>query len=73
MMLNAFQNKRSGPGGSARRLHHLGGVFTSADGLVFNLDGGAETGLTRVVKGKFVSVVACRYPAILYLQTTTSS
>lgn len=33
MMLNTFQNKRSGPGGSARRLHHLGGVFTSKDGL----------------------------------------
>lgn len=57
MMLNAFQNRRSGPGGSARRLHQLGGVFTSNMSWLSNPDGGAETGSTRAIKGKSVSVM----------------
>ena len=58
MMLNAIQNRRRGPGGSARRLHHKSLNF------IQGLYVGAETGSTRVIKGKLVSVVASRYLAI---------
>ncbi|MDB5491250.1 MAG: hypothetical protein JWO78_1099 [Micavibrio sp.] len=58
MMLNAIQNRRRGPGGSARRLHHKSPL--SRRGLY----DGAETGSTRVIKGKLVSVLASRYLAI---------
>ena len=43
MAINGAWNKRSGPGGSARRLHHFG---READ----KIPGGGDTGSTRAVK-----------------------
>ena len=43
MAINGAWNKRSGPGGSARRLHHL------PDGHY-----GGDTGSTRVVKARLL-------------------
>ena len=49
MAINALWNKRSGPGGSARRLHQFP---VSPATITGNLIGG-ETGSTRVVKAWF--------------------
>jgi len=49
-MLNPLWNRRCGPGGSTRRLHQYPRFFTGHAG-------GAETGSTRAVKAKSVSVM----------------
>ena len=55
MVINALQNKRDGPGGSARRLHQ---PISFSDGYPENglnhLIYGGETGSTCVVKSKFL-------------------
>ena len=44
MAINAVRNRRSGPGGSTRRLHQIRGSFRKTRAY------GGETGSTRVVK-----------------------
>src|SRR5215472_6749040 len=47
MAIHGLRNKRCGPGGSTRRLHH----FRSGGAMLY----GGETGSTRVVKARSVA------------------
>ena len=50
MAINALRNKRCGPGGSARRLHHLSSLVRFPSGSGREGISGGETGSTCVVK-----------------------
>ncbi len=65
-----MRNKRCGPGGSTRQLHHLR-AFDYLSGILSG--GGAETGSTRAVK-VFNGVRHCirRYRAILIVANDNS-
>ena len=50
MAINVLRNKRDGPGGSARRLHHLSSLVRFPLGSGREGISGGETGSTCVVK-----------------------